>query len=183
MNNFMCRATGITLLCLASTLSALTQGAAGEPPLRGQALVKAVIGLARDGEALIAEMQKLDGNVDSAIIVGATCTMKKRDDWLAEERKGLAVMRSQVEVFKRAASKIKPRQAELTERLAAFRKLTKEHPEAGDNPIAGIEILLEAAEGNVTASERLIDATLDQLSDGIAKLEGADYATAKRCSL
>ena len=78
MNNFMCRATGIKLLCLASTLSALTQGAAGEPPLRGQALVKAVIGLARDGESLIAEMQKLDGNVDSAIIVGATCTMKKK---------------------------------------------------------------------------------------------------------
>ena len=72
--------------------------------MRGQALVRAVIGLARDGEALIAETQKLDGNVDSAIIVGATCKMKKRDDWLAEERKGLAVMRSQVEVFKPAAS-------------------------------------------------------------------------------
>lgn len=182
MNNFMCRATGITLLCLASTLSAQTQGSTAEPPLRGQALVKAVIALAKDGEALLAEVQKLEGTPDTAIIMGATCTFKKRDDWLAEERKGLAVIKGQLETFKRAATKHKPRQAELTERLAAIRRIVRDHPEAGDNPIAGIEILLEAAEGNVTSSEKIIEGTTDILIDAIAKLEGADYTTAKRCA-
>lgn len=184
MNNFMCRATGITLLCLASTLSAQTQGSTAEPPLRGTALVKAVIALARDGEALYAEVDKFQ-QVDAVPTneIESRCTADKRDEWLAKMRKGIAELRGKLEECNQAVSKIKPRQGELTARLEAFRKLVKEHPEAADNPIARIDLLLEAAESNIQQPTKLIQSVADGLRASVATLEGADYGKAKKCQL
>ena len=97
MNNFMCRATGITLLYLASTLSAQTQGAAGEPPLRGQALVKAVIALARDGEAMFPEVGNVEAiQVDFRYDIDSKCTVLERDEFRAQQRKRVAELRNQL---------------------------------------------------------------------------------------
>jgi len=182
MNNFMCRATGITLLCLASTLSAQTQGSAA-PALRGQALVKAVIALARDAEGLGADLEKLPADSEIAAQTEAKCTFKKSGDWLASEQQAVSRLRNAVELWKRAETKLKPRAAELKERLDGYRKLVQEHPEAADNPIAGIEILLQAAQTNIEYPGTRIEANLDLLTGAINAMVGVSYDTAKRCKL